>query len=108
MTTLGTAVFTDEVIGYIERCELRDGQIVFVAIVPRPHPAFDCSTWRIHGADGSVIYTVRPRKALMVAAFPAHVLGTTTCFLPCQITGGDNIYEPVSVPPSGPGEVRYT
>lgn len=104
---LGTVVFSEEVIGPIVRCELHDGRIILVAEVPGPHPPFDANNWRVHGEDGSLIYTVKARKPIMVSA--RHEGYTTTAFCPISLLESDDIEAPVSPPKRLPtdGTVTY-
>lgn len=86
---LGRVVFSDEVIGDVVGCSLVDGKIVLCADVPGPHPAFNANVWRVHGTDGTVIYTVRGtgRVPIMTPAQDKH--HTTHVTLPVGISGGD-------------------
>ena len=105
--SLGTVVFSDEVLGQIDRCELRNGVIILVASIMHPHPAFNVNVWRIHGADGELIYTVRAAgREPMVIRAGEGCCGETIVILPVAFTGGDMV-TPVIGPSYRGGIVEY-
>lgn len=105
--SLGTVVFTDEVLGSVIGCQLRDGRITLIVDVPQPHPRFDAAVWRVHGDDGELICTVAYNEPCVVRALDSG--GTTTVYCPVTITGGDNVADPIRPPKRLPtdGTVTY-